>query len=453
MTSADRTSLLDEARAVLERNRRGAWTCPSAELYPHLWLWDSCLIAIGVARYDAPRAAEELRSVFRGQWTNGMLPHMIFADDVPDVGSRRLWQSRHNAQAPRDVDTSCITQPPLPAVAAWAVAQALPTSARRELLADLLPRIVAYHQWLYRERDLANRGLVTLIHPWECGLDTTPPWMRQLAQFHGPWWMRIALAWHLARLVRFVRRDTRYVPASERPSDDDGLRMLALARSAKRYDFELRRMPRRDSVLVEDLAFNAILVVANRAVAEIAADLGVPVDPGLAASAAATEAALDTLWDEARGQYFSRDAATGDPIPLSTVATFLPLWAAVPEHRARRLVELLCDGAAFWPSVPVPSVPVDAPEFEPDRYWKGPTWINMNWMVVQGLLRCGEPTLAEDLRGATVELVGRTGFSEYFSPLTGRGFGAEEFSWTAALTIDLLRGAPPGAEGTGPAQP
>ena len=43
------------AQAVLERNRRGAWTCPSAALYPHQWLWDSCFTAIGIARYDPRR--------------------------------------------------------------------------------------------------------------------------------------------------------------------------------------------------------------------------------------------------------------------------------------------------------------------------------------------------------------------------------------------------------------
>jgi hypothetical protein len=56
MAASGRASLARGAHEVLERNRRGAWTCPSDELYPHQWLWDSCFIAIGLARYDAPRA-------------------------------------------------------------------------------------------------------------------------------------------------------------------------------------------------------------------------------------------------------------------------------------------------------------------------------------------------------------------------------------------------------------
>src|SRR5207253_2507046 len=98
-------------------------------------------------------AAGELRSLFRGQWANGMLPHMIFGKGTNDIGSRRIWRSSDNPLAPRDLDTSCITQPPLPAVAVRAVAQALPEPERRAFLDELFPKLVAYHEWLYRERD------------------------------------------------------------------------------------------------------------------------------------------------------------------------------------------------------------------------------------------------------------------------------------------------------------
>jgi hypothetical protein len=439
MSAGAHADLRRRAHEVLDRNRRGAWTCPSRNLYPHQWLWDSCFVAIGLARDDSQRAADELRAVFRGQWSNGMLPHMIFAADVRDVGSRRIWQSKKNPQAPRDVETSCITQPPLTAVAAWHVAQALPDHDRRTFLADVFPKIVRYHQWLYRERDLHHRGLVTLIHPWECGLDTTPPWMAEMRRMPAPWWLRVALSLRLARIVRFLRRDTRYVPASERPSDDDGLRMLVLVQRAKEHGFELRNMPMHDSVLIEDLAFNAFLAVANRALARIADNLGLEIDAELAASSRATEAALDELWDDSRGQYFSRNAVTGDLITMSTVATLLPLWTGIPTpDRAGRLVALLREGSGFWPRFPVPSVPTDAPEFDDDRYWKGPTWVNTNWAIVQGLRECSEPEIADELRGRTIDLVDRSGFAEYFSPLTGHGFGADAFSWTAALIIDQI---------------
>jgi glycogen debranching enzyme len=426
------------AQEVLERNRRGAFTCPSDELYPHQWLWDSCFVAIGLAHTDPARAAGELRALLRGQWANGMLPHMIFADGTHDVGSRRLWQSTRNPNAPRDVETTCITQPPIIAIATERVAAALPTDARRTFLEEMLPRIVAHHEWMYRERDLRGRGLVTLIHPWECGLDTTPPWMRALTAMPQPAWVRLVSTLGLGQIVRFFRRDTKYIPANERARDDDGLHMLVLARRIREYDCELRRLPPASTVQIEDLAFNAFLVVANQCLERMAGALDQTLDPELVERFRSTDVALEELWDEATGQYYSRDAVTGQLLDVPTVATFIPLWTGVlaPDRQAR-LVAQLRDPSPFWPRHPVPSVATDSREFDEDRYWDGPTWINTNWAIVEGLRACGETARAEQLRLVSLDLVDRAGCYEYFSPLTGAGFGAPDFSWTAALTIDL----------------
>jgi hypothetical protein len=35
-------------------------------------------------------------------------------------------------------------------------------------------------------------------------------------------------------------------------------------------------------------------------------------------------------------------------------------------------------------------------------------------------------------------MVAKSGCAEYFDPLTGEPAGAANFSWTAALTVDLL---------------
>ena len=46
---------------------------------------------------------------------------------------------------------------------------------------------------------------------------------------------------------------------------------------------------------------------------------------------------------------------------------------------------------------------------------------------------------AEALKQSTLEMVQRGGFHEYFKPNSGEPAGADNFSWTAALTIDLLK--------------
>lgn len=72
-----RADMLEHIGLVLRENDRGNYTSP-ARLYPHQWLWDSAFIAIGLRHIDAERAAEEIASLVRGQWANGMIPNMIF---------------------------------------------------------------------------------------------------------------------------------------------------------------------------------------------------------------------------------------------------------------------------------------------------------------------------------------------------------------------------------------
>src|SRR5579884_445193 len=115
-------ALEQQARAVLAGNRAGDSTKPSPDLYPHQWNWDSCFIAIGVSRYDPVRAQEEMMSLLRGQWSNGMVAQIVFNPAAsgyfpgPDV-----WQSRRAAASPRSVATSGITQPPVLAISALAI--------------------------------------------------------------------------------------------------------------------------------------------------------------------------------------------------------------------------------------------------------------------------------------------------------------------------------------------
>ena len=252
--------------------------------------------------------------------------------------------------------------------------------------------------------------------------------MRALRAREMPWWLRVVERFHLARLVRRFRYDTRYLPATDRTSDDDGLRMLALAVHLEQHDFDLRRLPVDGSVLIEDVAFNAMFAAANDALAR----LGVT---ELSDDTARHRAALEHLWHEPTQQYCSRDAVTHELLTEPTVAGFLPLWSGT--DRALQLTAQLRT-TGNWPAYPVPSVPIGAPDFHETRYWKGPTWVNTNWMVIQGLERLGETDLADDLRRRTLALVDEHGFAEYFSPLTGEGHGAPEFSWTAALAIDLV---------------
>jgi glycogen debranching enzyme len=86
----------------------------------------------------------------------------------------------------------------------------------------------------------------------------------------------------------------------------------------------------------------------------------------------------------------------------------------------------------------VTTVSKSSPDFESRRYWRGPVWININWFLVRGLERLGLALEAGRLRKLTLELVARSGFSEYYHPSTGEPLGSPAFSWSAALTLDFI---------------
>ena len=83
-----------------------------------------------------------------------------------------------------------------------------------------------------------------------------------------------------------------------------------------------------------------------------------------------------------------------------------------------------------------PSINSKHKSFEEKRYWRGPVWVNCNWILYQGL-KNKDKKFAETIRKKTLNLVEKKKFREYYSCKSGLGMGAKNFSWTAALYLDF----------------
>lgn len=441
---SDTKNVLEAAEAVLKQNDRGLYTIPAEGLYPHQWLWDSCFIAIGLRHMDVERAKMEILSLLRAQWTNGMVPHMIFTSGENqkrmDYG---LWQSWVSPFAPEDVSTSGITQPPMLAEAIVAIGEKMEIVDRRSWYRQVFPNLLAYHQWLYRDRDPHQEGLVLLIHPWETGLDNTPPWMGELKDHLLPWWIRILQNTKLESLVSLGRRDTRFVKsADERPTNIDAMALYDVQRRLKRKAYNIDRILDHSLFAIEDLTFNCILIRANEHLIEIAKSIRAEIPEELLAIMRKSAKTLEQLWDPYTESYYSRDFITHRLLKEPSIATLLPLYAgSISEERAAVLVKMLESEHIFGPPYPVPSVPLNSPWFNAKRYWQGPTWFNTNWLIADGLRRYGYKDHADALIEGSLELVTQSGFYEYYNPLSGDPLGASNFSWTAAVAIDWLKQA------------
>ncbi|RMG72891.1 MAG: glycoside hydrolase, partial [Nitrospirae bacterium] len=180
---------IKKAKRVLEKNWTGSYTMPASSLYPHQWNWDSGFIAIGYSHYDTRRAITELTSLFKGQWKNGMLPHIVFNKDKlghyfpePD-----FWQAHLAEDSPEDVLTSGITMPPVHALAVLKIYErAKKPEETLDFLRWIYPKLIKMHRYFYHYRDPEGVGLACIRHPWESGMDNSPMWEKVMKSWDIP---------------------------------------------------------------------------------------------------------------------------------------------------------------------------------------------------------------------------------------------------------------------------
>jgi neutral trehalase len=428
----ERERLIEGAKTVLRGNDLGKTTKPAPDLYPHQWNWDSCFIALGLAHVDIQRAQAELLGLLRGQWKNGLVPQIVFNPEGegyfpgPDV-----WQCRRSPDAPTDVETSGITQPPVLATAALGIWQlASDKDDATKFLQRVYPDILRYHRFFYEQRDPDHRGLVIVVHPWESGLDNSPPYLDAGS--------RVKMSYKPS----YERLDLLHVAAKNRPTNKDYDLYVYLLEQMRAVDWDQKRYLETAPLQVEDVLFNSILCRANSDLAAIA-DI-IKEDSGQAHEwhTMTRDAINDRLWDEESGTYFSRDRVAGELLRDDTIGAFHTLYGSIcSKQRAEQLVQNhLLNASSYFPKngYPTPTTSMSSPWFNPENYWLGPVWVNTNWMLIHGLASYGYLDVARDMANKTLQLVAQSGYREYFNPLTGEGYGTNSFSWTAALTIDLL---------------
>ena len=422
-------NLKDECARVLNQNWRGGYTVPSPNLYPFQWNWDSGFIALGWIHLNPEQAIQEMEHLFMGQWDNGFLPHIVF-HQAEKYGkgyypSAEVWDSSVSSMAPSGVRTTGISQPPIHGFVLQKLVQKVGINDR---LRRLFKQTVALHRYYYTARDARNKGLVDVWHNWETGMDNAPWWDESLARIGDSDIQGILLD----------RKDTKVVKDHQetRPSDAEYKRYMWLVETLKSYRYE--SIPEDYPFQVYDLAFNSIFLASGASLVRIGRDMKEDVtwlEDTLEQGRASFQ---ELLWDASSGCYYPYDLVSNGQIPWIGAASFLPLFAEVPgKEHAFRLVQHLGLGGA---SNAVPSYDPSQPSYEVKKYWRGPIWINLNYMIWVGLENYGYHKEAQILKKNTLEMVEKWGIREYYpvDPAAEQAYGAHDFSWTASLLLDLL---------------
>lgn len=384
---------------------------PASTEYTYQWLWDTAFHAITLSNFDAKWAEEEIKNYLKGPGDDGFMPHTIFWGDkliLPHwvyIESKRSFRPR----------TSAITQPPAMGLA---IEKVYLKHRDKKFLKEVLPDLARHHRWLLENRDPDQDFLISIISPNESGMDELPVF--QVA-------------------AGYTGTDTVQTHYAFRKGD--------LLNNS--YNFDSKKILQKDYFNVEELLFNTIFIESNRSLARLFLEIDEAYESQYFFEVAlrSEKNLLTKCWDDQDEIFYSLSSKDEKKIKVKTVASLIPLFldGLKGEKLDKLIAKHLLNPQEFWTNYPVPSVarsesyyvPTDTPFHKVKLLWRGPTWINTNWLIVQGLRKHGHDVIADKIVGRMVEMMQKWGFREYYNPETGEGYRREDFGWST-LIVDLL---------------
>jgi len=430
-------NLAEGAKKVLNSNfnEDKGFTIPCEGLYPFQWHWDSGFIVIGYAHYDMNKAKREVESLLSGQWQNGFIPHIVFHNhsDTYFPGPDYHRSDLHPA-SPKNIKTTGITQPP---VLGFVLKELYDIAEDKAEIVEFITRnidkVYKNHQHFYEYRDPYNEGLVYIYHNWESGTDNSPIWDEIWQTMDPP-------------KYKYERKDTTHVDASQRPTNREYDCYLHLLEIAKAHNYSDEKIAELSPFLVQDPLFNAILIKSTESLIDLYNIIGNQTEKVEYLQKWLDKAKKrfeEKLYHEDSDSYVYYDLRNQKHIAHTTSSSFTPLFAGIPtKERAEKLVRRLQADFGNEDFFLCASFDPTSSYYNPKKYWRGPIWVNLNWLIYRGLTRYGYIDLANRIKAETINFIDHHGFYEYFdarkTQFETAAYGGKNFSWSAALILDLI---------------
>lgn len=386
------------------------------------WAWDSWKHVVATSTIDPERAKEELRSLFSYQ---------IQADDPTrpqDAGAIVDVIDIYGINNDRD------SKPPL---SGWAIYNCYVQTGDLEFLEEMYPKLVAYHEWWYRNRDIDGNGIAefgamqSTVHYSATELDADGDPKPNVSKILE------AAAWE-SGMDNATRFDIGGYGA-----DDVGILVYKVKDDAgKIVGYTINQ---------ESVDLNSMLYAEKIFLKDMAEALGKTEE----AEKYAEEAAyvMDyinfNMYDPGTGYYYDLQTnADGSQKKLLVnrgkgTEGWLPLWAGLATPaQAAAVVENMLDEDVFYTTMPFPTAAKDNPKYAPTQYWRGPVWMDQAMFAVEALHNYGYHEEAEaaayKLFDNAEGLLTDGTIRENYNPETGGGLNATNFSWSSAAFYSLF---------------
>jgi len=362
------------------------------------WPWDTWKQAYAMAHFNPNVAKDNIRAVFAFQiqpddplrpWDAGFIPDLIAYNPSPERGGDGSnWNERNTK----------------PSLAAWAVMEVYNTTGDKQWLAEMYPKLVAYHDWWLRNRDHNGNG-VPEYGATRDKAHNTPDGQMLFTVKRGQHQQKLAGLNNYNRVVRSGRFDNIEIPAQVAASWESGRDDAAafgfidpdqlaryLAQGGKRQDWQVKFAENRAadgtllgySLLQESVDQASYMYSDNRYLAEMADILGHN------AEAATFRSKADKLADYINNCMF--DSTSGffydiriEDKPLPNGCAGYPIvergkgpegWSplfngAASQQHSDAVVKVMKDPREFNTYVPLGTAALTNPAFGADIYWRG----------------------------------------------------------------------------------
>lgn len=427
------------------------------------WPWDTWKQAYAMAHFNPNVAKDNIRAVFAFQiqpddplrpWDAGFIPDLIAYNPSPERGGDGSnWNERNTK----------------PSLAAWAVMEVYNTTGDKQWLAEMYPKLVAYHDWWLRNRDHNGNG-VPEYGATRDKAHNTPDGQMLFTVKRGQHQQKLAGLNNYNRVVRSGRFDSIEIPAQVAASWESGRDDAAafgfidpdqlaryLAQGGKRQDWQVKFAENRAadgtllgySLLQESVDQASYMYSDNRYLAEMADILGHNAEAATFRSKADKLANYinNCMFDSTSGFFY--DIRIEDK-PLPNGCAGYPIvergkgpegWSplfngAASQQHADAVVNVMKDPREFNTYVPLGTAALTNPAFGADIYWRGRVWVDQLYFGLKGMesygYRADAVAMAQAFFNHADGLMTDGPIRENYNPLTGMQQGAPNFSWSAA---------------------
>ena len=412
---------IKNAQKILIGNRKRGYTLPTNnKLYPAQWNWDSAFIALGYSYFNLNFALKEIKTLLDGQWKDGMIPHILFHN------TNTNYYPNHTAwNCGNKIRSSGITQPPvLASILKEIIDKNKITKIQKKEIKKFVIKIKKSHEWFIKNRDPKKTGLISILHPWESGYDNSSLWDEPMKKVK------------IEKNIQYKRADNKVINPEHRPLNIDYDRYVTIKNDLRKKKYDPKKIFKTSLFNVVDIGFNSIFLKSNKDLIILLKKFNLD-SSTIINYIKITEKNILKYFDKKKQTFFCFDLRNKKKIFIPSITNYLILYADIKNSKINDILIKNLKKHNLKEKYFFSSIKPNHKSFEEKRYWRGPVWINCNWFIHKGLMNKDEK-YSNKIKERTIRLVEKKGFHEYYSCKNGKPMGANNFSWSAALYLDLI---------------